>query len=83
LDSLSKWQAVVLPEMLTIVRAAEILLVLEGIYGSETEADEERPPEEGEADKRDLPSVCLHFPRHARTLLPLPKGSEADSVPQE
>ena len=50
MDSLSKWQAVVLPEMLTIVRAAEILLVLEGIYGSETEAAEdtegEKIPEE-------------------------------------
>ena len=53
MDSLSKWQAVVLPEMLTIVRAAEILLVLEGIYGSETEADESRPPEEAQEKPED------------------------------
>jgi len=32
-DSLSKWQAVVLPEMLTLRRAIEILDVLNEIYG--------------------------------------------------
>ena len=64
-------------------RKIDWLLVMEGIYGSEAEADEERPTEEGETDERDLSSVRLHFPRHTRTLPPLPKGNTRHRIPQE
>ena len=64
----------------TLKRKIEILDVLNEIYA---EADESGQTEEGEADKRDLPSVRLHFPRHARTLPTLPKGNTCNCIPQE
>ena len=64
----------------TLKRKIEILDVLNEIYA---EADEERPTEEGETDERDLSSVRLHFPRHTRTLPPLPKGNTRHRIPQE
>ena len=64
----------------TLKRKIEILDVLNEIYA---EADEERPPEEGETHERDLPSMCLHFPRHTRTLSPLPEGNPRNRISQE
>ena len=64
----------------TLKRKIEILDVLNEIYA---EADEERPPEENEADERDLPAVCFYIPRHARALPPLPKGNTRNCIPQE
>jgi len=62
----------------TLKRKIEILDVLNEIYA---EADEERPPEETEADKRDLPSVCFYIPRYARTLPSLPEGNTCNCIP--
>ena len=64
----------------TLKRKIEILDVLNEIYA---EADEERPTEEGETDERDLSSVRLHFPRHTRTLSPLPEGNPRNRFSQE
>ena len=53
-DTLSELETLVLSEVFTITRrAADWWQVMEGIYGSETEADEERPPEEGEEKPED------------------------------
>jgi hypothetical protein len=55
MDSFSQLETLVLSEVFPINRAADWLLVMEGIYGSETEADEERPTEE--AQEEDSPPV--------------------------
>ena len=61
-----------------IRRAADHHLVMEAIYGTDTqhpaeskaEASEGNETEKGKEaeDERDLPAVCFHLPRHARTL---------------
>ena len=50
MDTFAQLEALVLPEVLKIRRAADWLLVMEGIYGSETEANEERPTEEAQEE---------------------------------
>ena len=53
MDTLSELETLVLSEVFTITRrAADWWQVMEGIYGK-TEADEERPPEEGEEKPED------------------------------
>ena len=83
MDSFSQLETLVLSEVFPINRAADWLLVMEGIYGSETETDEERPPEESKANERDLPSMRLYLSRHTRTLPPLPEGNPRSCVPKK
>lgn len=58
-----------------ISRAAEIMMVMEGIYGPETEADEARPTEEEKSQTRNLPAMRLHLADDPRPLPPLPEGT--------
>ena len=54
MDTLSELETLVLSEVLPINRAIDWLLVMEGIYGSKTEADESGQTEEEE--NKDEPS---------------------------
>ncbi len=74
MDAFCEQEALVLPEMLTLRRAAELLLVLEGIYGPETEADETTKDQE-KPQTRNLPAMWLHLANDPRTLPPLPEGT--------
>ena len=53
MDTLSELETLVLSEVLPINRAIDWLLVMEGIYGSETEAEESGQTEETQEKPED------------------------------
>ncbi len=67
-----------------IVRAAEWLLVMEGIYGSETQTDKGKQTEEERPRTRDMPAMRDNLPQHeARTRSGLPARVTRDNGTQE